>query len=318
MVDGRVSLPPHAPSSFPRWEEMDDGNHENHSPHERFQDAVAPPYPRPRGGWAALAALVVWAMPDALAGVDLTVRQGPDATLQELGSAAVVLVSVLVGMAGWALLAAWSGCAPGARRTWTALAVVVLALLLTGPLTAGTTTASKAPRTRLQALSDHVRWAGEVLRIVLCLAARSCCAKKIRRPVLFGVQATSGRLRARCGARRARHRARGRGWSRRPRHAVYRPSRSSRHAANSSWPPGPCGMWRAPTSPWRTGQVPPHGYRRRLTAPRHRRTLSKLASSTAHLTICQPPWRCTDTRKGCGLRPLCGRARRHGIGQADL
>lgn len=46
----------------------------------------------------------------------------------------------------------------------------------------------------------------------------------------------------------------------------------------------------------------------------------------AHLTICQPPWRCAGTAKGCGLRPLCGRARRHGnaqptcerAGQADL
>jgi hypothetical protein len=75
-------------------------------------------------------------------------------------------------------------------------------------------------------------------------------------------------------------------------------------------------MWRpAPTSPAGPGQVPPQGHRRRLTAPRHRRTLSKLASSMAHLTICQPPWRCTVPRKGCGLRPLCGRARRPGNAQ---
>jgi hypothetical protein len=63
---------------------------------------------------------------------------------------------------------------------------------------------------------------------------------------------------------------------------------------------------------WRTGHVPPQGHRRRLTAPRHRRTMSKLASSMAHLTICQPPWPAPVPRQGCGLRPLCGRARRHG------
>ena len=78
---------------------------------------------------------------------------------------------------------------------------------------------------------------------------------------------------------------------------------AGRHATR---PIAPCpqdrgGMWRpAPTSPWRTQHVLPQRYRWRLTAPRQRRTLRKLASSMAHLTICQPPGRCTGIRKGCG------------------
>ena len=93
---------------------------------------------------------------------------------------------------------------------------------------------------------------------------------------------------------------------------------AGRHATR---PVAPCpqdrgGMWRpAPTSPWRTQHVPPQRYRRRLTAPRQRRTLSKLASSMAHLTICQPPWRCTGTTKGMWVSDRCARVRRHGNGQ---
>jgi hypothetical protein len=66
---------------------------------------------------------------------------------------------------------------------------------------------------------------------------------------------------------------------------------------------------------WRTGT----GTSSRTSTAAHSsspsQTLSKLASSMAHLTICQPPWRCTVPRKGCGLRPLCGRARRPGNAQ---
>jgi Family of unknown function (DUF6069) len=93
---------------------------------------------------AALATLTVWVVADPLAGVDLTVRQGSGASLQEVGPAAVLLVTVLAGLAGWALLAFLERRSSSAGRTWTVLAVVVTVLSLTGPLTAGTTTASKA------------------------------------------------------------------------------------------------------------------------------------------------------------------------------
>ena len=92
---------------------------------------------------AALAALAVWAVADPLAGVDLTVRQGTDASPQEVGPVAVVLVSVLAGLAGWASLAVMEWLRPAAGRNWTILAGAVLVLSLTGPIAAGTTTAGK-------------------------------------------------------------------------------------------------------------------------------------------------------------------------------
>jgi hypothetical protein len=92
---------------------------------------------------AVLAALAVWVVADPLAGVDLTVRQGTDASPQEVGPAAVVLVSALAGLAGWALLAVLEQLGSRAGRLWSILAVVVLVLSLTGPMAAGTTTASK-------------------------------------------------------------------------------------------------------------------------------------------------------------------------------
>jgi hypothetical protein len=134
---------PHATSGVLRWEETDDGNHEHCNPHERFQDAAAPPYTCSGVAGAALAALAVWAIADPVAGVDLTVRQGPDA-IREVGPAAVMLVSVLAGLAAWAALAVLERISSSARRDWTILTVVVLALSLTGPIAAATTTAGKA------------------------------------------------------------------------------------------------------------------------------------------------------------------------------
>lgn len=93
---------------------------------------------------AALAALAVWAIADPVAGVDLAVRQGPDATPQEIGPAAVVLVSVLAGLAAWAALAVLERLSSSARRDWTILAVAVLVLSLTGPIAAATTITGKA------------------------------------------------------------------------------------------------------------------------------------------------------------------------------
>jgi hypothetical protein len=93
---------------------------------------------------AALATLAVWVVADPLAGVELTVRQGSGASLQEVGPAAVLLVTVLAGLAGWALLAFLERRSSQAGRTWTVIALVALVLSLTSPLLAGTTTASKA------------------------------------------------------------------------------------------------------------------------------------------------------------------------------
>jgi hypothetical protein len=83
--------------------------------------------------------------------------------------------------------------------------------------------------------------------------------------------------------------------------------------------PGPQdrgGMWRpAPTSPW---ENPARTSSKISTAPdgsSPTQDLSKLASSMAHLTIRQPPWRCTGTTKGIWVSDRCARVRRHGNGQ---
>jgi hypothetical protein len=87
---------------------------------------------------AAAAALAVWALADPLAGVDLTVRTGGDGT-QQIGSGEVVLVSLLAGLAGWALLDLLERFTARAREIWTLTALVVLVLSLFGPLGAAVT-----------------------------------------------------------------------------------------------------------------------------------------------------------------------------------
>ena len=91
---------------------------------------------------AAAAALTVWAVAGPLAGVDLRVRFG-SATVQHVGPATVAIVSILAGLAAWALLAALERFTPRARAVWTAIALAALALSLAGPLSSGTTTATK-------------------------------------------------------------------------------------------------------------------------------------------------------------------------------
>lgn len=86
---------------------------------------------------ATLTALAVWAVAAPLAGADLTVRTGSGT--QEVGPASVVIASVFIGLAGWALLATLERFTTKARTAWTATAVVVLLLSLTGPLTSGLT-----------------------------------------------------------------------------------------------------------------------------------------------------------------------------------
>jgi hypothetical protein len=81
---------------------------------------------------ASAAALAIWAVADPLAGVDLTVRlSGAE---QHVGAGAVVAASLVAGLAAWASLALLERLAERARRIWTVIAVVVLALSLTGPL----------------------------------------------------------------------------------------------------------------------------------------------------------------------------------------
>jgi hypothetical protein len=91
---------------------------------------------------AAAATLGVWVVAGPLVGVDLNVRLG-SASVQHVGPATVVIVSILAGLAGWGLLAALEHFTPMARTVWTAIALVTLALSLAGPLSGGVTTATK-------------------------------------------------------------------------------------------------------------------------------------------------------------------------------
>jgi hypothetical protein len=101
---------------------------------------------------AAAAALAVWAMTQSIGGTQLAVRSG--GSVREIGAAAVVLTAVLVGLAGWGLLAwferamlpersrsrplaeASTGRAMLRRpyRAWRLVAVAVFVVSLAGPL----------------------------------------------------------------------------------------------------------------------------------------------------------------------------------------
>jgi hypothetical protein len=86
---------------------------------------------------AALAALAVWLITDLLLGIDLTAPTRPGS--QELMSITPALVagtSLVVALAGWALLALLERFTARARTSWTAIAVLFALLSLAGPLSA--------------------------------------------------------------------------------------------------------------------------------------------------------------------------------------
>ncbi len=92
---------------------------------------------------APLVALGVWTVAVPLLGADLPVRPGGGSP-QMVGAGAVAAASLITALVGWALLALLEHRTARARPVWTAVALAVLLLSLGGPLTAGTTTASKA------------------------------------------------------------------------------------------------------------------------------------------------------------------------------
>ncbi|MEO3887767.1 DUF6069 family protein [Nonomuraea sp. B5E05] len=89
---------------------------------------------------ASAAALAGWVLAVPVAGIALTARMGGG--IQQVGPAAVVVASLLAGLAGWALLAVLERFVPRAGRLWTIVALVVLALSLLGPLGSAAGTAS--------------------------------------------------------------------------------------------------------------------------------------------------------------------------------
>ncbi len=86
---------------------------------------------------AAGAAAGVWAVAGPLAGIRLMARASAHGPAQQVGPASVVIMSLLAGLAAWALLALLERYARHPRRTWTAVAATVLVISLAGPLTAG-------------------------------------------------------------------------------------------------------------------------------------------------------------------------------------
>ena len=92
---------------------------------------------------AVLTALVVWSLADPLLGINLTVRTSPASTsVQTIGPAFVLAVSLLASLLGWGLLAGLEPRTQRAGTIWTITAGVVLLLSLAGPLTAAVTTAA--------------------------------------------------------------------------------------------------------------------------------------------------------------------------------
>jgi hypothetical protein len=84
-------------------------------------------------GLAALAGLTAWFLLAETAGLDLIARTA--ASTSRVGPVAVVVVALIVGFAGWGLLALLERISSRRARTiWTAIACAVLLLSLLGPL----------------------------------------------------------------------------------------------------------------------------------------------------------------------------------------
>jgi hypothetical protein len=112
---------------------------------------MATPTTRPRRARAlavvaaALAALAVWLVTDPLLGIDLTGTTRPGSQqLMSITPALVAGTSLVVALAGWALLALLERFTARARTIWTAIAVLFALLSLAGPLSvlASTSTAN--------------------------------------------------------------------------------------------------------------------------------------------------------------------------------
>lgn len=81
---------------------------------------------------ATLATLGIWFVAHVIGGVDLTTPQG------EVGPIAVALTTLLVGFAGWGLLALLERRTARAWTIWRTIAIVVLVVSLLGPVGAET------------------------------------------------------------------------------------------------------------------------------------------------------------------------------------
>ncbi|WP_433140625.1 DUF6069 family protein [Actinomadura nitritigenes] len=111
---------------------------------------------------AAGAALLVWAVADPIGGAGMHARG------QHVGPAAVIVFTLLVGLAGWGLLAVLERRAKRPGRTWGITAGIVLGVSLTGPLD------SEGPGTYVALMAMHLV-VGAILIAGLGRTARTRC-----------------------------------------------------------------------------------------------------------------------------------------------
>jgi hypothetical protein len=93
---------------------------------------------------AVVLPVLIWLVADPIAGHDLIVDGGPDQDPVQVAAFAVVVLPLLVGLAGWGLLALLEKLTRHARVIWLVIAAVVLLvsfLPLTGAGTPGSTRA---------------------------------------------------------------------------------------------------------------------------------------------------------------------------------
>ncbi|WP_431877740.1 DUF6069 family protein [Micromonospora marina] len=84
---------------------------------------------------AAAVTLLGWVVAVPVAGVELAARTG--SAEQRVTPVAVVVSTLLAGLAGWALLALLERLTARARTVWTVVAALVLLVSLLGPLGGG-------------------------------------------------------------------------------------------------------------------------------------------------------------------------------------
>jgi len=90
---------------------------------------------------AVTGALLLWAVADAGAGLDLAVRQG--GTVRHIVAATVAVTAALAGLAAWALLALLERTVRRPVRTYRIIASIVLLLSLAGPIGSGASAGSR-------------------------------------------------------------------------------------------------------------------------------------------------------------------------------
>lgn len=88
---------------------------------------------------AAVAATAVWLLWTAAGGVELEVKSGNGS--QQIGIGSVIVSSLLIALAGGALLRWWQGRSERGTRRWTMLAVGIAVLSLITPTSALTVAA---------------------------------------------------------------------------------------------------------------------------------------------------------------------------------